>query len=209
MAHRHHPCQVEGEALRHRGQMIDPGADIGERGRPTAARNGAEAAVLEVPTPPIPGPSSPQPAASSGPWCTSPSRTHRGGGRPRPGRAPPRVAARRRSTGPRAGHGGGRTPGDDGPPPGTVLRPPGAGRRPSPAGRYIWRAVFSADLSPLARKLGSAAVHRAWAWVATVGCIGPDDARGRRYHAMGPGSCICFPRGRCSARAVSPSGPAA
>jgi acetyltransferase-like isoleucine patch superfamily enzyme len=56
--------------------------------------------------------------------------------------------------------------------------------------------VFSAsDLSPLARKLGAAAIHRAWAWVATVGCIGPDDARGRRFHAMGARSCICFPPG--------------
>jgi acetyltransferase-like isoleucine patch superfamily enzyme len=64
------------------------------------------------------------------------------------------------------------------------------------AGRYIWRAVFAAsDLSRLARKLAAAAIHRAWAWVGTVGCIGPDDARGRRFHAMGAHSCICFPPG--------------
>ncbi|MDQ1393244.1 MAG: hypothetical protein QOF30_2221 [Acidimicrobiaceae bacterium] len=56
--------------------------------------------------------------------------------------------------------------------------------------------MFAAsDLSPLARKLAAAAIHRAWAWVATVGCIGPDDARGRRFHAMGAHSCICFPPG--------------
>lgn len=53
----------------------------------------------------------------------------------------------------------------------------------------------AADLSVMARNLAAAAIHRAWAWVATVGCIGPDDALGRRFHSMGPDSCIAFPPG--------------
>jgi acetyltransferase-like isoleucine patch superfamily enzyme len=56
--------------------------------------------------------------------------------------------------------------------------------------------VFAAsDLSPWARNLAAAAIHRGWGWVATVGCIGPDDARGRRFRSMGTNSCICFPPG--------------
>ncbi len=64
------------------------------------------------------------------------------------------------------------------------------------ATRYIWRAVFApADLSPRARNLAAGVIHRAWAWIAAVGCIGPDDALGRRFHSMGAHSCICFPPG--------------
>lgn len=70
---------------------------------------------------------------------------------------------------------------------------PGASRPPA---RYIWHAVFApSDLSPRARTLAAAVIHRTWEWVATVGCVGPDDARGRRFHAMGANSCICFPPG--------------
>jgi len=82
------------------------------------------------------------------------------------------------------GHGGARYP------------PPGPGARARSAGRYIWRAVFApSDLSPRARALAAAAIHRGWAWVAAVGCVGPEDARGRRFHSMGAHSCICFPPG--------------
>jgi acetyltransferase-like isoleucine patch superfamily enzyme len=56
--------------------------------------------------------------------------------------------------------------------------------------------VFAAsDLRPWARNLAAGVIHRAWAWIATVGCVGPDDAAGRRFHAMGAHSCICFPPG--------------
>ena len=51
------------------------------------------------------------------------------------------------------------------------------------------------ELSPRARNLAAAAIHRAWGWVATVGCVTPDDALGRRFHAMGANSCIAFPPG--------------
>jgi len=57
-------------------------------------------------------------------------------------------------------------------------------------------AVLAAtSLSPRVRNLAAAVIHRAWAWVATVGCIGPDDALGRRFAAMGRASCIAFPPG--------------
>jgi acetyltransferase-like isoleucine patch superfamily enzyme len=56
--------------------------------------------------------------------------------------------------------------------------------------------VFApSDLSPRIRDLAAAVIHRTWGWVAAVGCVGPDDARGRRFRAMGSGSCICFPPG--------------
>ena len=51
------------------------------------------------------------------------------------------------------------------------------------------------SLSPRVRNLAAAAIHRVWAWVATVGCIGPDDALGRRFAVMGRSSCIAFPPG--------------
>jgi acetyltransferase-like isoleucine patch superfamily enzyme len=56
--------------------------------------------------------------------------------------------------------------------------------------------VFAAsDLSPWARNLAAGVIHRAWRWITTVGCVGPDDAAGRRFHSMGASSCICFPPG--------------
>jgi len=45
------------------------------------------------------------------------------------------------------------------------------------------------------RALAAAAVHRSWRWATELGTIGPDDPRGRRFAAMGPGSCIGFPPG--------------
>ena len=51
------------------------------------------------------------------------------------------------------------------------------------------------DLSPAARRLAAAAIHRAWEWITAVGCISPGDALGRRFGFMGPGSCIAFPPG--------------
>jgi acetyltransferase-like isoleucine patch superfamily enzyme len=56
--------------------------------------------------------------------------------------------------------------------------------------------VFAAaDLSPKVRNLAAAFIHWAWEWIATVGCVGPDDALGRRYRYMGDNSCIAFPPG--------------
>jgi acetyltransferase-like isoleucine patch superfamily enzyme len=56
--------------------------------------------------------------------------------------------------------------------------------------------VFAAsDLSPVARNLAASVIHRAWGWIATVGCVGPDDAAGKRFCAMGANSCIAFPPG--------------
>jgi acetyltransferase-like isoleucine patch superfamily enzyme len=56
--------------------------------------------------------------------------------------------------------------------------------------------VFAAsDLSPWARNLAAGMIHRAWGWIGTVGCIGPDDRRGRRFKSLGEHSCICFPPG--------------
>ncbi len=56
--------------------------------------------------------------------------------------------------------------------------------------------MFAAsDLSPWARNLAAAVIHRSWSWITTVGCVGPDDAAGRKFHSMGRGSCICFPPG--------------
>jgi acetyltransferase-like isoleucine patch superfamily enzyme len=47
----------------------------------------------------------------------------------------------------------------------------------------------------MARNLAAAAIHKAWRWIATVGCVAPEDALGRRFHSMGAHSCICFPPG--------------
>ncbi len=51
------------------------------------------------------------------------------------------------------------------------------------------------QLSRGGRAMAGAAVHRAWRFAADVGAVGPDDARGRRFAAMGPGSYIAFPPG--------------
>ena len=46
-----------------------------------------------------------------------------------------------------------------------------------------------------ARRAVAEVVHRTWGWVGTVAAVGPDDPRGRRFQAMGKGSCIGFPPG--------------
>ncbi len=45
------------------------------------------------------------------------------------------------------------------------------------------------------RRLAFEAVQRGQAWVAQVGAIGPNDARGRSFGAFGSGSCLVFPQG--------------
>lgn len=52
-----------------------------------------------------------------------------------------------------------------------------------------------AKLSPRARAIAAGAIHAAWDWISTVGTVGPDDRRGRRFRAMGQGSCLAFPPG--------------
>ena len=49
------------------------------------------------------------------------------------------------------------------------------------------------SLSPRARRLAAAAIHRAWRWVAAVGTVTPDDRHG--FRSMGPQSMIGFPPG--------------
>lgn len=51
------------------------------------------------------------------------------------------------------------------------------------------------SLSPRARAVAAAVIHRVWDWVSVVGAIGPMDERGRRFRHMGDGSCIAFPPG--------------
>jgi carbonic anhydrase/acetyltransferase-like protein (isoleucine patch superfamily) len=51
------------------------------------------------------------------------------------------------------------------------------------------------ELSPTARNIAAAAIHRCWGWVSAVGSVSPADARGRRFRTMGPSSCIAFPPG--------------
>jgi acetyltransferase-like isoleucine patch superfamily enzyme len=55
--------------------------------------------------------------------------------------------------------------------------------------------VVPHSLSARVRALKAEAVHRAWDWVVNAGLVGPDDARGRRFHTMGKGSSIAFPPG--------------
>jgi acetyltransferase-like isoleucine patch superfamily enzyme len=38
-------------------------------------------------------------------------------------------------------------------------------------------------------------LRRAWEWASLAGAIGPDDPRGRRFHALGPASMLAFPQG--------------
>jgi acetyltransferase-like isoleucine patch superfamily enzyme len=52
-----------------------------------------------------------------------------------------------------------------------------------------------AELSPWARNLAAAGIHRLWRWVSTVGSVGPDDSQGRAFRSMGLRSCIAFPPG--------------
>jgi acetyltransferase-like isoleucine patch superfamily enzyme len=53
----------------------------------------------------------------------------------------------------------------------------------------------STALSPRRRALVAGLIHRAWAWVSVVGTVSPDDERGRRYRALGSGSCLAIPPG--------------
>ena len=46
-----------------------------------------------------------------------------------------------------------------------------------------------------ARRAAAHVVRGAWDAAGTLGAIGPDDARGRRFGAMGRGSCLLFPQG--------------
>jgi acetyltransferase-like isoleucine patch superfamily enzyme len=48
---------------------------------------------------------------------------------------------------------------------------------------------------PLSRNIAAAVIHKAWEWVTVAGAIGPQDERGRRFAAMGKGSCLSFPQG--------------
>ncbi|MGP0031975.1 MAG: DapH/DapD/GlmU-related protein [Acidimicrobiales bacterium] len=47
---------------------------------------------------------------------------------------------------------------------------------------------------PLRRGLARV-VHGAWEAAGELGAVGPDDPRGRRFGAMGPGACLLFPQG--------------
>ena len=50
-------------------------------------------------------------------------------------------------------------------------------------------------LSPKRRALAAGLIHRAWAWISAVATVSPDDEQGRRYRALGAGSCLAFPPG--------------
>ena len=50
-------------------------------------------------------------------------------------------------------------------------------------------------LSPRQRVFFAGVINRVWEWISVTGVIAPDDARGRRYHRFGTGSCIAFPPG--------------
>ena len=45
------------------------------------------------------------------------------------------------------------------------------------------------------RRAAARLVHAAWDAAGELGAIGPDDPRGRRFGAMGPGACLLFPQG--------------
>jgi acetyltransferase-like isoleucine patch superfamily enzyme len=45
------------------------------------------------------------------------------------------------------------------------------------------------------RRVLSTVVHGTREWIADVGAIGPDDARGKRFGALGRGSCLVYPQG--------------
>lgn len=53
----------------------------------------------------------------------------------------------------------------------------------------------TAALSSRRRAFFAGLIHRAWAWIGTVATVSPDDERGRRYRALGTGSCLAFPPG--------------
>jgi serine acetyltransferase len=54
---------------------------------------------------------------------------------------------------------------------------------------------LAARLRRRARGVAADAIHEAWRLAGVIGAVGPDDARGRRFAAMGHGSCIAFPPG--------------
>jgi len=55
--------------------------------------------------------------------------------------------------------------------------------------------TWGRSLPPVLRRVATTIVHGAWEWAADVGSIGPDDARGRRFGALGRGSVLAFPQG--------------
>lgn len=59
----------------------------------------------------------------------------------------------------------------------------------------VLRPPFAQVVLARTRGLASTAVRRAWSLAAEVGAIGPGDPAGRRFAAMGHGSCIAFPPG--------------
>jgi acetyltransferase-like isoleucine patch superfamily enzyme len=64
-------------------------------------------------------------------------------------------------------------------------------RRPWSAGGRWWPD----RLAPSTRNRASDVVNGLWDWVSALGMVGPEDARGRRFAHMGPGSGMAFPRG--------------
>jgi serine acetyltransferase len=55
--------------------------------------------------------------------------------------------------------------------------------------------TWARSLPPPLRRAASASVHWLRDWVADVGVIGPDDARGRRFGSFGRGSMLVYPQG--------------
>jgi acetyltransferase-like isoleucine patch superfamily enzyme len=55
--------------------------------------------------------------------------------------------------------------------------------------------TWARRLPPPLRRGASAVVHAVGEWVADVGAIGPDDARGRRFGSLGRHSCLTYPQG--------------
>ncbi|HEY2814841.1 MAG TPA: acyltransferase [Acidimicrobiales bacterium] len=51
------------------------------------------------------------------------------------------------------------------------------------------------ELSPRVRNFTAGLIQTVWGWISDVGAVSPDDERGRRFGAMGPGSIISFPPG--------------
>ena len=45
------------------------------------------------------------------------------------------------------------------------------------------------------RRAATWLVHATWNTAGELGAIGPGDARGRRFGAMGRGACLLFPQG--------------
>lgn len=51
------------------------------------------------------------------------------------------------------------------------------------------------ELSGPSSRLLANAVHRSWEWIRRAAAVGPGTGLGRRFRAMGPGSCLAFPTG--------------